>query len=968
MTTVDNPILNNPFREPERYFLFSGTGAEILVGRRPAHYLGMVRTDRGGGEVEAREVQIPLDLVNRIRERVGAWRAAGYPGVTRVTRELLDHWNAKADRPLFFCQREAVETLIWLIEAPASERQGIDVPRDGANGGALVRYCAKMATGSGKTVVMAMVAAWSILNRGVARHDNRFSDAILVVGPNLTVRERLDVLKPQAAGNYYDKFELVPPGYRDLLARGRVAVTNWHVFAVQDDTGKRSVVQRGKESPAAFARRVLQKELGDARNLLVMNDEAHHAWRPAPVDAAAIEAGMDGATAEEKRAAKEEAEEATIWIGGLDLIQKARGIRFVFDVSATPYYIQGSGYAPGTPLPWIVSDFGLVDAIESGITKVPVVVVQDDSGSYQPKYKYLWREIHKKLGIGDREIGKKKVKPEAIWHQAAGALNSLAGRWERTLAHYQASGYPVPPTMIVVAGNTDLAQIIETSVKRGDSLAALAGDATFRIDSKALEAAEAVSEGDSKQRQQELLRLKTATVGKHEWPDGRPPADFPELREPPGKDVRCVVSVGMLTEGWDAQNVTQILGLRAFSSQLLCEQVVGRGLRRMSYDLGPDGLLAPEYCDVFGIPFEAIPVLGEREQVARPQAPSNLVMALPDRAALRIVFPRVDGYTVHVQRHLNCDVKALKPIAISSKAEPTEVVVGPQPGALAHGSVGFGTITGAPELVDRDSYYREHRFQRTVYEIAAAVTEVLAQGKRFVGQDPEHAGHLQSLLPPGAEVRQVSHARLLFPQVLVTAREYLTTKVIKPADKRVEEIGLEPYKQQIIERIVAGIDPDLDLGEEPILPRINKERPTGSTDDVMFRTTKVVKSTRKSHVSHVVCDSTWENEAAYHFEMAEAVEAYVKNDRLGFGVPYEWEGAIHTYLPDYLVRIRGARPLTLVWEIKGILGPQAERKAQSAVKWCKAVNQSGQWGTWQYVITTGIGQVRGRLREFGALR
>jgi type III restriction enzyme len=921
----------------------------------------VVRTDRGGGEVVSEEARIPLDLVNRIRERVGAWRAAGYPGVTRVTRELIDHWNARVDRPLFFCQREAVETLIWLVEASAAERQGLDIPRDGSNGHALTRYCAKMATGSGKTVVMAMVAAWQILNRGVARHDARFSDAILVVGPNLTVKERLEVLKPQVAGNYYDAFELFPPAYRDLMSRGRVAVTNWQVFAVQDDSGKRSVVQRGRESPAAFARRVLQKELGDARNLLVMNDEAHHAWRPAPVDPATIDAELEDATAEEKRQAKAEAEEATIWVGGLDLIAQARGVRFVFDVSATPYYIQGSGYTPGTPLPWIVSDFGLVDAIESGITKVPVVVVQDDSGSYQPKYKYLWREIHKKLGVADREIGRKRVKPEAIWREASGALNALAGRWQQTFAHYQASSYPVPPVMIVVTGNTDVAQLAEVSIKRGDSLAALAGDATFRIDSRALEAAESVGEGDTKQQQQELLRLKTATVGKASWPDGRPPADFPALVEPPGKDVRCVVSVAMLTEGWDAQNVTQILGLRAFSSQLLCEQVVGRGLRRMSYDVGPDGLLVPEYCDVFGIPFEAIPVLGEKEQVARPQAPSNLVMALPDRAHLRIEFPRVDGYTVHVQRHLRCDVASLKAIAIHPRAEPTEVVVGAQPGALAQGTVGFGTITGAPQVVDREQYYREHRFQRTAFEIARDVTEVLAAGKRYVGKPGEDAA---SRLPAGAEVRQASHARLLFPQVLDVVRRYLTTRVVKPADKRIEELGILNYRQQIIENIIAGIEPDVLAGEDPILPRINKERPRGSTDDVMFRTTKVVRTTRKSHVSHVVCDSTWENEAAYHFELADVVQAYVKNDRLGFGIPYEWEGAIHTYIPDYLVRVaREGMTKTLVWEIKGLKDTQAFRKQQAAQKWCQAVNHSGAWGVWQYVLTDSLGQIRGRLRE-----
>lgn len=433
---------------------------------------------------------------------------------------------------------------------------------------------------------------------------------------------------------------------------------------------------------------------------------------------------------------------------------------------------------------------------------------------------------------------------------------------------------------------------------------------------------------------------------------------FPELTEPPGKDVRCVVSVGMLTEGWDAQNVTQILGLRAFSSQLLCEQVVGRGLRRMSYDVGADGLLVPEYCDVFGIPFEAMPVLGDREKEPQPQPPSHLVMALPERSALRITFPRVDGYTVHVKRHLRCDVKSLKRTFITPKVEPTEVVIGAQPGALASGSVGFGSIAGPPQVADRERYYREHTFQRTAFEIARDVTRALAAGRKYVGV----GGEAEPALDPA---QQIAHARLLFPQVLDVVKRYLDTRVSSLDGSPLEEVGIELYRQEIIERIIAGIEPDTDMGEEPMLPRVNKERPLGSTDDVLFRTTKAVASTKKSHVSHVVCDSTWEKEAGYHFELADAVIAYVKNDRLGFGIPYEASGALHTYIPDYLVRIRtrSGAERTVVWEIKGLMVHLAHLKEKAARKWCKAVTLAGQWGVWQYVLTDGIGQIRGRLKE-----
>ena len=294
---VEDPILNRPFDEPSRYYDFSGASPRILDGRRPAGYHGIVRTERMGGGALATHEFFPLVRVNEIRSRVQAWRERGYPNLTSVTRDLLDHWNRPDRRPLFFCQREAVETIIWLTEAAAADLQGLDVPFDEPNDleslrkgyTALRRYCTKMATGTGKTTVMAMVAAWSILNKGANRQDSRFSDAVLVVGPNLTVKERLRVLQPQTAGNYYEVFDLIPTGYQDLLAHGRVFVTNWHAFAVKDDARRRGVVQRGKESDAAFVRRVLGKDLGGVQQLLVMNDEAHHAWRPAPPSAEDVE-------------------------------------------------------------------------------------------------------------------------------------------------------------------------------------------------------------------------------------------------------------------------------------------------------------------------------------------------------------------------------------------------------------------------------------------------------------------------------------------------------------------------------------------------------------------------------------------------------------------------------------------------------------------------------------------------------
>lgn len=947
---VDNPILNSPFAEPARHYDFSGQLPRIVEGRRPAGYHGVPRTEQARGAI-ASQAFLPLPLVNDIRERVKAWRERGYPNVTTTTRDLLEHWSRADRRPLFFCQREAAETLIWLTEATPADRQGIDVPADVPNDlesaqkgyEALRRHCAKMATGSGKTVVMGMICAWSILNKLVHRQDTRFSDSVLIVGPNLTVKERLRVLDPNRADNYYDAFDLLPRGYRDLLSRGRVFVTNWHAFAVRDDDRKRGIVQRGRESDAAFVRRVLGRDIGGSQSLLVINDEAHHAYRPAPPALA----DDDGATldldlsADEKHEAEEFAEEATIWVGGLDRINKVRGIRMVVDLSATPFYLKGTGYPEGSPLPWIVSDFGLVDAIESGITKIPRVPVADDSGRPDPKYFHLWRQIMARLPQSERETNKRRAKPEAVWREAQGAFTTLADKWKATAEHFAESEHPVPPCLIVVAANTMLAGVIASAVKRGDVTDALSGDYTFAIDSKVLAAAEAAEGGGTVDKTQQLLRLTIASVGKPSWPENNPPTGFEELATPPGKNVRCVVSVGMLTEGWDASNVTQILGLRAFSSQLLCEQVVGRGLRRMSYDVDPaTGMLMPEYCDVFGIPFEVIPVQGAKPSAVPRPPPSTLVQALDERKQFAIEFPRVEGYVRDVKSRIRCDVGEIPALKIEPQIEPTAVVVRTQMG-WAVGKSNMNASTGEGETLRRDRFYEEHRVQRTAFEISRDITEVLS-GRRA---NP-HAER-------GKDETSTASEHGLFPQVLAIVERYVAERITAAPGARREEIALARYRDTILDRLLAAIEPDVSEGEAALLPRIDRHRPIGSTAEVQFRTNKPTKGTTKSHLSHVVLDSlVWEGAAAFHFEQLPYVVAYTKNDRLDFEILYEWQERTLKYIPDFLVVIDAGdeRRVNLILEMKGFETEQDRAKWAAALQWVRAVNNHGGFGLWDHRV------------------
>jgi type III restriction enzyme len=455
---VERPILSSPYDEPGEHWVYNReTGQPYRQpGRRPAFY--WYKTTRTGSAQQTlfqEDERDDLPLVNRLRRDVRRWRAGGYEGTTPVTKRLLRHWSRDdLPRPLFFCQREAVETIIYLTEvlesgahirftpelAPEDFRRLVageapsfaealtgalmptlvDAPNDPARP-PLRRYACKMATGSGKTVVMAMLIAWSFCNRGRVPGDTRFPDAALICCPNLTIRDRLQVLRPEHPENYYEAFQLVPSPLVPELQRGRVLVTNWHRFLPESenkafDGGTHRVVQKGPESAEAFARTRLG-DLYDRGPLLVFNDEAHHAHRPPP--------------SEEK-----EGEEATVWVGGLDTINDACGIRFCVDMSATPYYLSGSGHAEGTPFPWITSDFGLVDAIESGITKVPRLPTMDDTARPDPKYYALWHHITQDLASGEKLSGG-KPKPEVVWSKAQDALATLASQWKQALRPFR---------------------------------------------------------------------------------------------------------------------------------------------------------------------------------------------------------------------------------------------------------------------------------------------------------------------------------------------------------------------------------------------------------------------------------------------------------------------------------------------------------------------------------------------------
>ena len=964
---VEQPILCSPYNEPDAHWVYhTETGeANRHPGRRETGY--WYKTQKTGTEqLQMRFVQEEerddLPLVNALRSDVRRWRESNYRNVTNVTRELLRHWTREdRERRLFFCQREAVETIIWLAEIRrAGKRIGfnpqftdddlnklVDSP-EVAEMPKLIRYGCKMATGSGKTVVMAMLIAWAFCNRGKVSSDERFPRAALIVCPNLTIKERLQVLRPESPENYYDEFELIPTKLRPLLNSGKVLVTNWHQFAPespQAEGGKTyAVVDKGEETPDAFAKRVLGELYGRAP-IMVLNDEGHHAYRPAPTD--------------EKLSAAErsEVQEATVWVTGLDTINRACGVRFCVDLSATPFYIQGSGHPEGTPFPWLVSDFGLVDAIESGITKIPRLPVSDTTGRPEPKYFRLWRAVNDLLQPAERLPGRaKKPKPEAVYLHAEDALRTLASQWKERYEYIQEASDAkdkTPPVVIIVCDNTDISEMFFRKISGEEEVEIIAEDEgkakkkkrtktaygqgsvfpellsneegvlrTLRIDSKKLAEAERADSTNKGSEAAEALRQIVATIGK---------------RGKPGEQVRCVVSVAMLNEGWDAQNVTHILGLRAFTSQLLCEQVVGRGLRRMNYTPDPKtGLLTEEYVDVYGIPFSVIPFKGRpRGQAEKGDKPKNHVRALPERVGYEIRFPIVEGYAFALKKdEIKADIKAMEPLLIEPEQTPTAVFVKPAVGYETGGPSVLGP--GKFEEQTRGEYYRTTHIQAIKFEISGQIVWNL------VGDSKTHPN------PNSHAALRLQSRHRLFPQVYRLVNAYIERKVDFRGINQCE-LGQEKYVRRVVERLIAAIQPDESQGEAPLLPILNRYKPFGTSADVDFMTTRYCHGTERSQVNQVVLDTeTWERSASFRLEQSEAVDYYVRNDHLGLSIPYEYTGVSHNYEPDFIVRLRNG--VNLILEIKGYETDQELAKYACAERWVSAVNNWGQLGQWAFHV------------------
>ena len=915
-------IINLPYQPPQQFWAPDRDGSlRLTAGRRPASY-EIIDLRSNTKRVET------LDLVNRIRERVDAWRAAGYPGVTSVTRALLDHWNDRSARqyPFYFCQLEAAETQIWWVEAPAEHKQGIHIPGDG---GAWERLCCKMATGSGKTTVMAMLITWQVLNALTFPKRNKdFSRAIFIVAPGLTVKERLRVLYTGEADNFYDVFGLCPSeSMRQKLNQADILVENWHAL-MPLKAPDRSVVKKGAESDEAFTRRVLGK-LAIHRDMVVINDEAHHAYRIPP-------------EAQVKKSEDFDPEEATRWIEALDRLHGTRRIQRCFDLSATPFVPTGKTATEQGLFDWIVSDFGLNDAIEAGLVKTPRVVVRDDAmpdtKTLRPKLYHIYRDSSVSEDLNRRGAEPHEPLPKLVQD----AYTLLGADWREALKQWREAGHPSPPVMLTVCNRTETAARIEHYFSKGDAHwpELHAPNRTLRVDSKVLEKAEIGEAASSDKAYEDRLQsiVDAAAIAEDRKARCRDLKKEELLREivdnvgkrgTPGQDLQNVISVAMLSEGWDAKNVTHIMGLRAFTSQLLCEQVIGRGLRRVSYDTDDNGLFKPEYVNVFGVPLSIFQDVSAGGDAPPPPKPSTQIESLVERNSLEIRWPNVLRIEAVVRPTLDVDWEGVEPLVLDPTTTPISAEIAP--------AVGGAADMSKVHVIDLEKLPEEFRLQRLTFKAARKAFDGLSGG--FSG----------------------NRDYLVFQLIRLVEQFFASDKLAIPSLYHQEPLRKRILFALNIDQIVQHLLRFVrEQNLEHIEPVFDEERPIGSTRDMRtWYTTKPCHPTKKSQISHVVADSAWEQYAANVLESSLLVTSYAKNDHIGFQVYYLWNGARRRYIPDFLVRLTNGK--TLVLEIKGEDSDQDRAKHSALDAWVNGVNAKGGFGNWCWDVVFEPAQVRDRI-------
>ncbi|SFI18005.1 BPTD_3080 family restriction endonuclease [Nitrosomonas sp. Nm34] len=990
----DQPILNSPYDSPGRHWELDASGQptqRIVESRRPAEFITPIPKpkkqktapaqqdlifDEGKGLSSEKQQYDPTSIINEIRKQVDTWRSlpSSQWQVTPETMRLLQHWRHHdfgGIRP-FFCQIEAVETTIWLTEVAALSVAGKRILEHltSANRDAnpeIQRLALKLATGAGKTTVMAMLIAWQTINAVRRPASKCFTRGFLIVAPGLTIKDRLRVLLPNDPDSYYASRELVPHDFLEDIKRAKIVITNYHAFKLRErvelSKGNRALLQgrtgskpQTTENEGQMIQRVMSQLMG-MKNILILNDEAHHCYREKPNDL--NEEEEKALKGEERKEAEKNNEAARLWISGLEAVNRKLGVARVIDLSATPFFLRGSGYAEGTLFPWTMSDFSLMDAIECGIVKLPrVPVAENIPGNEMPVYRNLWEHIRRDMPRKGRGSGA-MLDPLKLPTRLQTALQALYGHYDKTFHLWQENQISVPPCFIIVCQNTAISKLIYDYVsgfyqKQQDGTPHLHNGMlplfrnfdeitgtplprpnTLLIDSEQLEAGDALDDHFHAMAADEIERFRREIIER--TGDARAAANLTDqelLREvmntvgKPGQlgaHIRCVVSVSMLTEGWDANNVTHILGVRAFGTQLLCEQVIGRALRRWSYDLNEADLFDAEYADIFGVPFDftAKPVIAPPP---KPRETIQVKAVRPERDHLAIRFPRVEGYRVELPEE-----RLTATFNDDSMLELTPDLVGP---SITHNQ----GIIGEAVVMTLD-----HLEGMRPSSLLFILTKHLLYTKfRDPGDEPK------------------LH---LFGQLKRITKQWLETCLTCKGGTHPGLLVYQELADRVCNRIMAGITRALE-GQRPIKALLAPYNPVGSTSQVRFSTSRMERwetsgPPPRNPINWVILDSDWEAEFCRVAEAHPRVIAYTKNHNLGFAVPYRYGAEVRTYLPDFIVLVDDGRgrddPLHLVVEIKGYRREDAkEKKTTMETYWIPGVNNLKSYGRWAFAEFTDV--------------
>ena len=1038
----DNPVLNNPYEEPKYYYDTDMNGnidySKVINGRRPYGYdVNIVPKKRGDKTLFSQEDFISVDpnaeFINGIRNEVKAWREAGYPKASRITRELLEFWFNNRERKdnlkLFFCQREAVETAVWLNEIAErdpntgnyilnllAERRHTVSDNDNY---VLPRTAFKMATGTGKTVVMAMLILYNYLNKRANPMDTHYADHFLLCAPGITIRDRLSVLQldySQRSNNfersdYYHQRGLIPSQFEKELGglNSSITIVNYQQFLPRVFSGKHASPLDGKqkwvdgkmetqketEDYSVLLSRVLEKGVKGKR-IVVINDEAHHCYLPKDHKDKAL-------SDDEKDDLKKEDDTARVWYEGLRQM-KLLGykLQHVYDLSATPYYLKGSGYPEYSLFPWVVSDFGLVDAIESGLVKIPYLPAYDNTPDLdEPKLRNIYDCVKDKLPKRGIRAQKKKDKEDnidttALPVQAPNLPTLLNTALEQFIKDYEeydrglrmayeemGTLYTAPPVLIVVCNNTTVSHEVYRDIAGYQDGVNEDGEPRYRhgrfevfsnydgmglpkekfptllIDSSALdEASTRIDEAFKKAYANEIEEFRHEYANQHGAGSADNLTDADILREvvntvgKPGKlggDIKCVVSVSMLTEGWDANTVTHVCGIRAFGSQLLCEQVVGRALRRQNYDLisydsrtdqeiapqeryryNPDNItykFPPEYARIIGVPFNTFK--GGQTVVTKPQKPKAIIRALPERQQMEIRFPVITGYrSDNIEGSLTADFTDLPKFKLDFNKIPTETIL-------------QTVVNGDQKMLKSD--YKELRDSQVIYYFAHLMIREYYTSR-------EHGQQFQK-----------------FPDIKNIVETWYNEQLkIIGGDGSTEQkrlVMLWNYKA-VLDNIMEGVH-KANADHEEISAVLNYYNPEGSTVHVYRPTNKPVYPTQKSHVNYVIAeDNSWQQIAAKTLDSMECIECWVKNIYLGFRIPYTVGDENKEYQPTFIVKIKG---INLIVECEDFdsdkSGNKEAKRHYLKDYWIPAANNLKTYGIWDLLEVRDIDQLEKLINE-----